>query len=63
MDIMNVKELCQYLKISESMVRRLVRDKLIKSFKIGYRIYFRKKDIDEYIDNQINEHNKGEIDV
>lgn len=58
MDIMNLKELTQYLKVSESMVRKLVREKNIKFFRIGNRLNFRKSDIDEYIENQCNENYK-----
>ncbi len=58
MDIMNLKELTQYLKISESMVRKLVREKNIKFFRIGNRLYFRKSDIDEYIENQCIKNNE-----
>ena len=55
MDIMTLKELTQYLKVSESMIRKLVREKSIKFFRIGNRLNFRKVDIDEYIDKQCNE--------
>ncbi len=55
MDIMNLKELTQYLKVSESMIRKLVRNNSIKFFRIGNRLNFRKSDIDEYIDKQCNE--------
>ena len=58
MDIMNLKELTQYLKVSESMIRKLVREKSIKFFRIGNRLNFRKADIDEYIDKQCNENYK-----
>lgn len=59
MDIMNLKELSKYLNVSESMIRKLVRNGEIKFFKIGNRINFRKSDIDEYIDMQCNANYKG----
>jgi len=59
MDIMNLKELTQYLNVSESLIRKLVRDGTIKYFRIGNRLNFRKSDIDEYIDMQCNANYKG----
>ena len=63
MDIMNVKELCQYLEISDSMARKLVREGSLKFFRIGNRINFRRLDIEEYVEKQCNKNYKGEVDV
>lgn len=52
MDIMYVKELAQYLKCSESVIRNLIRDNAIPYFRIGRKINFNKEAIDEWIRNQ-----------
>lgn len=51
-EVFNIKDLCNYLNCSESVVRKLVRTKQIPNFRIGYRIYFKKALIDSWIDNQ-----------
>lgn len=58
MDIMYVKELAQYLKCSESVIRNLIRDNAIPYFRIGRKINFNKEAIDEWIRNQ-NETNQA----
>lgn len=52
MDILNVKELANYLKCSESKIRNLVRDKAIPNFRIGSKINFNKEAINLWIKNQ-----------
>ena len=61
MDILNVRELANYLKCSESKIRNLVRDKSIPNFRIGSKINFNKeaiiedcKTIIDYNDNRIS---------
>lgn len=49
---LNLKELCQYLHVSPSTVERMMREGLIR----GYRIYrqnilFKRAEIDEYIEH------------
>ena len=51
-DIFNINELTKYLHCSESTVRKLIRNRKIPNFRVGYRIFFRKRDIDKWIDNQ-----------
>ena len=48
----NISELCDYLRCSESFIRQLVRNKSIKSFRIGNRLYFKKSSIDDWIETQ-----------
>lgn len=51
-EVFNIKELADYLHCSESTVRKLVRNKVIPSFRIANRIFFRKNFIDMWINNQ-----------
>jgi excisionase family DNA binding protein len=52
--IFNVKELCQYLKISESCIRKAIRENKIPFFRIMSRVLFDKEAVDKYIsDNSI----------
>ncbi|MCX8075270.1 MAG: helix-turn-helix domain-containing protein [Clostridia bacterium] len=50
----NVKKLAEYLGCSESAIRKLVREKKIKFFRIGSKITFNIDDVNEYILEQKN---------
>jgi len=52
MNVMNVKEVAEYLKCSESSIRNLVRDKKIPVFKINTKLNFNKEAIDNWVHNQ-----------
>lgn len=52
MEVMNVKELAEYLKCSESSVRNMVRDNKIPVFKINSKLNFNKEAIDNWIHTQ-----------
>ena len=49
---MNVKEVAEYLKCSESSIRNMVRDKKIPVFKINSKLNFNKEAIDNWIHTQ-----------
>ena len=49
--ICNLKELSDYLQISISQIRKLVREKKIPYFRIGNRIKFDINEINKWIDN------------
>ena len=51
-DVFDIKELAEYLHCSESTVRKLVRKKEIPSFRVAYRIFFKKSLIDLWINKQ-----------
>lgn len=51
-DTFNVKEISEYLKCSESLIRKYVRNKSIPYFRVGNRLYFRKESVDLWIQNQ-----------
>ena len=51
-EVFDVKELTQYLRCSESTVRKLIRNREIPNFRIANRIFFKKALIDIWIQNQ-----------
>ena len=51
-EIFNVKELTQYIRRSDSTVRKLIKNKQIPNFRIANKIYFKKALIDIGIQNQ-----------
>ena len=52
MEIMNVKEVAEYLNCSQSSIRNLIRDKKIPVFKINSKLNFNKEAIDNWIRSQ-----------
>jgi len=50
-EICDIKELSNYLKISIPEIRKLVRTKQIPHFRIGNRIKFDLKKINNWVDN------------
>ena len=48
--IMNVKQVCQYLGISESFLRKLIREDNVIYSRIKGRILFKKSEIDTWIE-------------
>ena len=65
MEIMNVKEVAEYLKCSESKIRNMVRDKQIPNFRIGSKLNFNKETINRWINGQeirnIQNHNSENL--
>lgn len=54
MDILSVKDLAEYLCCSKSSIRKLVKEKKIKFFRIGSKINFTLSSVNEYILEQEN---------
>ena len=52
LEVMTVKEVAEYLHCSQSTIRKLLKKKQIPSFRIAYRIFFKKDMIDLWITNQ-----------
>ena len=50
--VFDIKELKQYLRCSESTIRKLIRNKAIPNYRIASRIFFKKRLIDAWIQNQ-----------
>lgn len=48
-DILNIKELSSYLTISESEIRKMVRENKIPHFRLGNRIKFNIETIEEWV--------------
>ena len=60
-EIYNIKELSNYLKISPSEIRKLVRQNKIPYFRVGNRIKFEKEKINEWIENLQKDISKNSI--
>lgn len=54
-DIMTIREVSTYLKITEKTAYRLTAEGKIPSFKIGGAWRFRKQEIDAWIDEQMKD--------
>ena len=52
MEVMTVNEIATFLHCSESNIRNMVREKEIPFFRLGYRIYFNKNTIVEWLHNK-----------
>jgi len=57
-DIMTVKEVADYLKITEKTAYRLAAEGKIPGFKVGGAWRFRQTEIDKWIDAQSREQSK-----
>jgi excisionase family DNA binding protein len=60
-EIYNIKELSNYLKISPSEIRKLVRQNKIPYFRVGNRIKFEKQSINEWIENLEKDNSRNSI--
>ena len=60
-EICDIKELSNYLKISVSEIRKLVRAKRIPHFRLGNRIKFDLKKINSWLDDMEAEESKKYI--
>lgn len=49
-ELCNIKELSNYLKISVSEIRKLVREKRIPHFRVGNRIMFDLKSVNSWVE-------------
>lgn len=59
-DIMTIKEVASYLKITEKTAYRLTADGEIPGFKVGGAWRFRKQEIDAWIDERLKSGGKSE---
>lgn len=53
MEVLNIKELSEYLKISSSTIRRLIQKREIPYYKISSQYFFNKDSINEWVKNKI----------
>lgn len=58
-DIMTIKEVAEYLKLTEKTAYRLAADGKIPGFKVGGAWRFRRSEIDEWIERKTQEATKG----
>jgi excisionase family DNA binding protein len=52
MELLTIAEVAEFLKISESTVRRLQQRRLIPFFKVGGSVRFTKSDLVSYLEKQ-----------
>lgn len=57
-NVFDLKEASQYLKVSESTLRRMIAEKEIPFFRIRGQLFFRQADIDCWIEAQVAENSK-----
>ncbi|WP_020405533.1 methylation-associated defense system helix-turn-helix domain-containing protein MAD1 [Hahella ganghwensis] len=51
-EILTLKEVAEYLKVNEKTVYRLAADQKLPGFKVGHSWRFKKRDLDQWIQNQ-----------
>jgi len=51
-EVFDVKEVADYLHCSQSTIRKLLKNNQIPSFRVAYRVFFKKNLIDLWINNQ-----------
>ena len=51
-EVFDVKEVADYLHCSQSTIRKLLKNNQIPSFRVAYRVLFKKSLIDLWINNQ-----------
>ena len=59
-DIMTIKEVASYLKITEKTAYRLTADGEIPGFKVGGAWRFRRQEIDAWIDERLKDGRKSD---
>lgn len=52
-ETMDVKEAAEYLKVSQWTVRDMVRTKSIPHFRVRSRIFFRRRELDQWVNSQL----------
>ena len=55
---MTVKQLAEYLQINEKLIYRLIKEKDLPGFRLGYEWRFKKSDIDKWIEKRKKESKK-----
>lgn len=51
--VFNVKEVAKYLSVSESTIRKIIREKKIPHYRIYSKILFDKEIVDEWLKNNL----------
>lgn len=50
--VYTVEQVAEILQVSEQTVRKLIKDKQLKAFRVGSQIRVRKEDLDRYMSGQ-----------
>ena len=61
MEIMNIKELSKYLKVSVSTVRRLILKREIPYYRVSNQLFFNTEIINDWIKNKIQTNSERSI--
>lgn len=56
-DILTIKEVAEYLKLTEKTTYRLAADGKIPGFKLGGSWRFKRNDLDEWINREVDKRN------
>ena len=62
-DIMTLKEVAEFLKLSELSLYRLLRERKIPAFKIGQQWRFKKSALDKWIEEKMQENQNGYMEA
>lgn len=61
MEVMNIKDLSQYLKISTSTIRRMIFKGEIPYFRLSNQYFFNRENINNWINSQIETNIRKEM--
>lgn len=56
--MLDIEEVMQRLGVSDSTIRRLVRDGKLRAYRIGRRLKFKQEDVDRFVEGQVVEPHK-----
>lgn len=56
--MLDIEEVMQRLGVSDSTIRRLVRDGKLRAYRIGRRLKFKQEDVDRFVEGQVIEPHK-----
>ena len=59
-ELLTVSQTADYLQVCNKTILRLIKYKKITAFKVGNRWRIKKSDIDKYINNTANSHDRGD---
>ncbi len=51
--MLDIKDVMERLDLSDSTVRRLVKDGKLKAYRIGVKLKFKQEDVEQYIEQQV----------
>lgn len=51
--MLDIEEVIARLEVSDSTIRRLVKDGKLRAYRIGRRLKFKPEDIDQFVESQV----------